>query len=78
MICIGESDYFRYNNPEEENYPSDNDENSNTHTLTSSFIEKNSKNNNNNVKRNVQESISNSNNFNCILIDKITKKFKLF
>jgi hypothetical protein len=64
MICIGESDYFRYNNPEEENCQSDNDE----HTFASSFINKDSTNdniNNNNLNSNkkfVSKVISKSSN----------------
>lgn len=30
MICLGESLYFRYNNPDEENYVDDNDDNIST------------------------------------------------
>jgi hypothetical protein len=65
MICIGESDYFRYNNPEEENCISETDRNNNAIAFTSSFIEKNSINNNTNVNSNnyVSKSLTNNSNF---------------
>ncbi len=40
MVCIGESDYFRYNNPDEENPISQNNENTNNLAFKLSSISK--------------------------------------